>query len=479
MLPMALWTYTPELADTEELDSQAPDWERHIRLTKSPPDMEIVGGKTLSWRPAPADFEPLKRGVRYEVALEVTGSHQDQNGVEQELFTRSKAFSLTSQFACELGQEAGLELHAGDSVVLASGDFNSDGRSDLVAGTGLQTDGALNMYLQRPGNLLPAPTVLTRTGHYSAVWAGDMDGDHCDDILAANWTEGRLNLFYQDPRGPFKREDLPAGPGPIALSVARFGGQGQPLQVATLLGAGRSLVIQPLQPDHTAGEAVRVPVPSSGSQGWVFPWRSAELGPGFVTITPLARTPFQFAPWNNGTWNKGGPKPVASPLEELRLIVGAAVLDNSHNGPQQLTVFLADWTEGATTAGGKSEVLVFSEQGGQFTLSGHIPLAEPALGLLALDFNRDGWDDLFIVMRDQSGIYFSVGNGQCMPGPQLTRTPPMRGPLVALKSQRDQPIQLLLLKEDYRAQLVNVQFPAVPVPPPAAAPASQTKGGTK
>lgn len=67
---------------------------------------------------------------------------------------------------------------------IAAGDFNADGRTDLVTGgpAGLD-DVRLRQYLQLPGGTLAAPQSLPMTGTLRALQRLDADGDGQDDLV--------------------------------------------------------------------------------------------------------------------------------------------------------------------------------------------------------------------------------------------------------------------------------------------------------
>ena len=419
-LPFALWTYTPKLTGVKELDERAPGWKIAYALKAAPKDMKL-STDTLSWTPSLSD-ESLEKGASFPIELIITGSGKGPDGAQKNFFSIDQQFNVSCQFAYALGPELDLGLTPNDRVALAVGDLNGDGHPDAVICTGQYRQGDVRLYLQQAENPFPAPTPLASHSRFSALYVGDLDGNKKDDVIVADWQHGRIKLFYQDAQ-PIAGPELPVGMGPVAISAKTIDGQSH---IATLLGAGGMLAITTLSADRKFGEVVNVPVPNAGGHGFVLPWDSAEAGPGFLAIAPLADEPLQFVPWNKGKWNKNGAQgPIASAL----------MIGEKSNGDEGMIVAAVSLSRGATAPrclalivnGATSRLLTMEEKAGKFAPIGEaLILPEPGLGLLAYDFNHDGQDDALVVMQQQCGFYFS--NGGQLSGPKLTyKTPPMLG----------------------------------------------------
>lgn len=83
-----------------------------------------------------------------------------------------------------------------NSGVLASGDFNGDGRTDLVA---IRDSYALALMLQNASGALDAPTTLPYSHPPFAMVGEDLDLDGRDDLVASEG--GSLNLYFQSAQG--------------------------------------------------------------------------------------------------------------------------------------------------------------------------------------------------------------------------------------------------------------------------------------
>ncbi len=76
--------------------------------------------------------------------------------------------------------------------------------------------------------------------------------------------------------------------------------------MAALSSVSGTLSIAVFEQGVGFGNPMVVPLPGGGGNGHVMVWNSADLGPGFLAITPLAEEPLRFMPCANGEWNKAG-----------------------------------------------------------------------------------------------------------------------------------------------------------------------------
>jgi hypothetical protein len=83
-----------------------------------------------------------------------------------------------------------------NSGVLASGDFNGDGRTDLVA---IRDSYSLALMLQNTSGALDAPSTLPYSHPPFAMVGDDLDLDGRDDLVASEG--GSLNLYFQSAQG--------------------------------------------------------------------------------------------------------------------------------------------------------------------------------------------------------------------------------------------------------------------------------------
>lgn len=226
--------------------------------------------------------------------------------------------------------------------------------------------------------------------------------------------------------------------------------------IGVLSGVAGQLSITTLLAERKFASVTTVPIPGGGATGFVFPWLSAELGPAFLAVSPLAQSQFMLVPSNKGKWDKGEKAPVASAIGEDGVIATAAVLTNA-NGPRRLAVVIA---------GRESRLLLLEEKQGKFAPVGKaVTLPGLGVGILAHDFNQDGQDDLFVVTLTECLFYFARGV-QLAPGPSVAAPHRLLGPVVKFRPASPDRPELLLLTENGKAQILKAVEPA-PLPPPA------------
>jgi hypothetical protein len=121
---------------------------------------------------------------------------------------------------------------------LASGDFNGDGLVDLAIANH-ETQHITVLLADGRGSLAPAPhspvTVVVRP-HVHGVAAGDFNGDGRLDLVTDSWAEDRLVILFGDGDGGF------ATPG-TSVAVGRH--PYQRVRVADLNGDGRADIVSP------------------------------------------------------------------------------------------------------------------------------------------------------------------------------------------------------------------------------------------
>jgi len=132
-------------------------------------------------------------------------------------------------------QVADVPTHA-DPRDLAIGDFDGDGRTDLVVGTNDQS--RLTVAFGAAGGGFGAPITVQPQGGYGpwSVATGDFDGDGNDDIAATQRGANSLSILRSDGAGGFTQiADAVVGAGPDGLAAGDLTGDGR-VDLATLPG---------------------------------------------------------------------------------------------------------------------------------------------------------------------------------------------------------------------------------------------------
>jgi hypothetical protein len=440
LAPLAPWSWKPVIEGLGGLAEQGGSLKFSLGKD-APPGMKAETDGTVSWTPRFADWDALRKGLPCKTELHV----QIFDAKNEELYSATKPLDLTVQFGYEFGAARELGLEAHEIPALAVADINHDRRSNLLIASGDYRKGQLRVYMQRPDNPLPVPTQLAAGARFSALYAGDLEGNQAVDLLAANWLTGEVILFRPGVPLFSPVASLKVGPGPVALAVNSAGGGEHP-QIAVLLGLGKSLILTSLTADCVFTPPLKVPLEISGAPGFVFPWNSAEAGAGFLVITPLDEKPLQFVGCPKDGWKKEI-VPVKAELNVSGLIAAAAVLNGPPGRPPRLVL---------SVDGAPCRLVICEEKDGKFVqLPQTVELPGPGVGLVACDFNGSGSDDLLVVGAEDSGFYFTVSDaeGTLAAGPRLS-TPHMLGPAVVFRKTLDGP-ELLLVDTDRKAHLVT------------------------
>lgn len=145
---------------------------------------------------------------------------------------------------------------------LALGDFNGDGRRDLV--TALPTLAALAFLPREAGGFLAPAQVIEIGGKLSVLSAGDVNGDGMMDLVATEQDSEYLHFFVGSPKGLLMRQRLQFGEV-VALALGDFDNDGA-ADVAAAVPSREAVELLTITPQGTLapGEVVwRSTLPSA------------------------------------------------------------------------------------------------------------------------------------------------------------------------------------------------------------------------
>jgi hypothetical protein len=160
------------------------------------------------------------------------------------------ACALSYSAEATVGLKPAVSYPAGTApLAVAVGDFNGDGKPDLAvanAGKDIGDDGNVSILLGNGDGTFQAALNVAAGKNPFSIAVGDFNGDGRSDLVVANngmdpgngWLPGTVSVLFGNGDGTFQEHvDYATGIGPESVTVGDFNGDQVPdLAVAALLG---------------------------------------------------------------------------------------------------------------------------------------------------------------------------------------------------------------------------------------------------
>ena len=310
-----------------------------------------------------------------------------------------------------INSSAGDPANSLGQSALAVGDFNEDGKLDLVVVK--LWEATLTVLLgDGNGNFSPAPTNANyATGGFPFdVATADLDGDGHLDVVVANFNSGDVTLYFGDgtghftpPPAPFPAS-IPVGGFPTALAIGDLNQDGFP-EIVVAQEKGVTIVYRDVGRHYFT---VKIPVPGSPN-GIAIAQMNNDLFPDVVVgdlssgiVHVLLNTGSTFAP--NLTV---GPA-IATGSTFGAAIAGVRAGDLDGDGKTDIAVLVSNGQFLIPTGEPAVRTLLGDGNGG-LTPAASVLLGRDPQGITLADMNGDGTLDL-VVADGTDGVYVATNN---------------------------------------------------------------------
>jgi protocatechuate 3,4-dioxygenase beta subunit len=368
---------------------------------------------------------------------------------------------------------------------VAVGDFNGDGKADIVVPGGRLGPATVTVALGNGDGTFQTPGNYVVGQGPTAVAVGDFNGDGIADLAVTNSVSNNVSILLGNGDGTFSLTvNYLAGTSPLSIAVGDFNGDG----IADLVVAGTTVNILLGKGDGTFGSPINIPGVSSpfslvvadfNGDGkadlgvWVFVGSSLQIllgnGDGTFQLLPigftLSNTQTSLAASITAADFNGDGKVDLSFTSAIGSFVLLGVGDGTFQTPIpqiNLGTAVGDFNgDGIPDLAGAGTVL-FTEQGngdGTFQPAVTFVSANQPSGLAVADFNGDGKADI-VTANAASGsvtVYLSVIAGLVVTPTGGTPQSTLAGTQFAL------PLEVTVVNSGSPVSGVTITFAAPPI----------------
>ncbi len=285
---------------------------------------------------------------------------------------------------------------------MASGDFDQDGRADVVVANTLE--GSVSVFFGQPGGGLGGRVDYGTGAAARAVAVGHLNADNAIDCAVANFSGNSVTLYFNDGMGTFiDRLDRTTGGTPVGIAIG------------DLTGDGRSDIVTVAHNDSQVWLILQNSIGGflhgSLSQATLSLPEDVALGDmnldgrldvvvcnrdiGGITIHPNNGSAFLPIDPGQGT----GTRATAMALSAL-------------NSDSSLDVAAVDPGTGVAILTGNADLTMLTHNQG-------LGVASAPLGIAAGDLNSDGRKDLAVIHGNDPSVWLYFGTGAAVDVPQL------------------------------------------------------------